>query len=78
VIRFLIANAYSVGGTIRATFATASQLARNHEVEVVSVYRFADECRLEHDPHVRVRTLTDLRTASLGRAEKRVIRHPTS
>ena len=42
IIRFLIADAYSVGGTIRTTFATAGQLARDHEVEVVSVYRFAE------------------------------------
>ena len=66
VIRFLIANAYSIGGTIRTTFMTAGQLARDHEVEVVSVYRFADEPRLELDPRVRLRALTDLRPGSSG------------
>ena len=54
-IRFLIADAYSVGGTIRTTFATAAQLARDHEVEVVSVYRFKQRPSLELDPRVRLR-----------------------
>ena len=67
VIRFLIANAYSVGGTIRTTFMTAGQLARDHEVEIVSVYRFAKAPGLELDPRVRLRSLTDLRPGSLGR-----------
>ena len=52
VIRFLIANAYSIGGTIRTTFMTAGQLARDHEVEIVSAYRFADAPGLELDPRV--------------------------
>ena len=68
IIRFLIADAYSVGGTIRTTFVTAGQLANDHEVEVVSVYRHSERPRLELDPRVRLRSLTDLRPASLGRA----------
>jgi glycosyltransferase involved in cell wall biosynthesis len=66
VIRFLIADAYSVGGTIRTTFATAAQLARDHEVEVVSVYRFVQRPALELDPRVRLRCLTDLRPVDRG------------
>ena len=66
VIRFLIADAYSVGGTIRTTFATAAQLARDHEVEVVSVYRFVQRPALELDPRVRLTCLTDLRPAERG------------
>ena len=61
IIRVLIADAYPVGGTIRTTFVTAAQLARDHEVEVVSVYRHAERPRLELDPRVRLRPLTDLR-----------------
>jgi glycosyltransferase involved in cell wall biosynthesis len=67
VIRFLIANAYSIGGTIRTTFMTAGQLARDHEVEIVSVYRLTNTPGLELDPRVRLRTLTDLRPASIRR-----------
>ena len=70
VIRFLIANAYSIGGTIRTTFMTAGQLARDHEVEIVSVYRLADEPGLELDPRVRLRTLTDLRPGSIARRRR--------
>ena len=64
-IRFLIADAYSVGGTIRTTFVTAAQLARDHDVEVVSAYRFVERPRLELDPRVRLRCLTDLTPDSL-------------
>ena len=39
-IRFLIMNAYTVGGTITTTFMMAGELAkRGHDVEIVSVYR---------------------------------------
>jgi glycosyltransferase involved in cell wall biosynthesis len=77
VIRFLIANAYSIGGTIRTTFMTAGELARNHEVEVVSVYRFANEPGLELDPRVRLRTLTDLRPGSSGRPRRWAANRPS-
>ena len=70
VIRFLIANAYSIGGTIRTTFMTAGQLARDHEVEIVSAYRFADAPGLELDPRIRLRALTDLRPGSIGRRRR--------
>jgi glycosyltransferase involved in cell wall biosynthesis len=52
-------DAFSVGGTIRATFATASALADRHEVEVVSVYRRRARPRLPLDPRVRLRVLSD-------------------
>lgn len=77
VIRFLIANAYSVGGTIRTTFMTAGQLARDHQVEVVSAYRIAEARSLELDPRVRLRTLTDLRPASIRRATRPAVRRPS-
>ena len=77
VIRFLIANAYSIGGTIRTTFMTAGQLARDHEVEIVSVYRLANEPGLELDPRVRLRTLTDLRPGSIGRGRRWAAERPS-
>ena len=64
IIRFLIADAYSVGGTIRATFNTAAELARRHDVEIVSVIRGRDDPELRLDPRVRLRPLTDLRPRS--------------
>lgn len=41
-IRFLIANAYGVGGTIKATYNLAGELAKRHDVEVVSVQKHRD------------------------------------
>lgn len=77
VIRFLIANAFAVGGTVRTTFMVAGQLARDHDVEVVSVYRLAEERSLELDPGVRLRVLTDLRPASLGRLRRPAVARPS-
>lgn len=77
VIRFLIAHAYSVGGTIRTTFQTAGKLADDHEVEVVSVYRFRARPELELDPRVRLRALTDLRPASVRRALRPLADRPS-
>ena len=50
-VRLLIMNAFTVGGTIRATFTLAGELAKRHDVEIVSVYRLravgavASRCR---------------------------------
>jgi len=77
VIRFLIANAFAVGGTVRTTFMVAGQLAEEHEVEVVSVYRLGDTMKLELDPRVRVRVLTDMRHASLGRLRRPAAGRPS-
>ena len=77
IIRFLIADAYPVGGTIRTTFATAGQLARDHEVEVVSCYRHQERPRLELDPRVRLRPLVDLRPEALGSVRSRINESPS-
>jgi glycosyltransferase involved in cell wall biosynthesis len=61
-IRFLIMNAFAVGGTIRATYTLAGELAKRHDVEIVSVYRLrATDPALPVPDGVRLRTLTDLR-----------------
>jgi glycosyltransferase involved in cell wall biosynthesis len=52
-------DAFGVGGTIRATFTTAGELAKRHDVEVVSVLRSAREPALPPPPGVRLRWLTD-------------------
>jgi glycosyltransferase involved in cell wall biosynthesis len=64
-IRFLIMSAFGVGGTIRTTLSTAGELAKRHDVEVVSVYRRRDEPALPVPPGVRMKALTDLRDESL-------------
>jgi glycosyltransferase involved in cell wall biosynthesis len=76
-------DAFSVGGTIRATFTTASALADRHEVEVVSVYRRLPGPRLPLDPRVRLRVLSDERVPALptsdpaGRLERGLGRLPS-
>jgi glycosyltransferase involved in cell wall biosynthesis len=67
-IRFLIMNAYTVGGTIRTTFTIAGELAKRHDVEIVSVYRMrSSDPALPVPDGVRLRMLTDLRTPTLDR-----------
>ena len=61
-------NAYTVGGTIRTTFTIAGELAKRHEVEIVSVYRMrSSDPALPVPPNVRLRMLTDLRAPTLER-----------
>ncbi|RJL24128.1 glycosyltransferase family 4 protein [Bailinhaonella thermotolerans] len=60
-ISLLITTAYGMGGTIRTTLTLASYLAREHEVEVVSVNRHRDKEFFPVDPKVRMRWLVDTR-----------------
>jgi glycosyltransferase involved in cell wall biosynthesis len=59
-IRFLIANAYPAGGTIRTTLNMANALVeRQHDVEVISVLRRRKATEFTVDPRVRLRPLVD-------------------
>ncbi|GAA4601691.1 glycosyltransferase involved in cell wall biosynthesis [Actinoplanes octamycinicus] len=60
-IRFLLHNAYGIGGTIRTVFNQANALCATHDVEVASVYRHREDPALPLDPRVRLVSLTDLR-----------------
>jgi len=66
-IRFVIMNGYAVGGTIRATFTTAAELAKRHDVEIVSVVRHRDKPSFPRPKGVRLIGLTDLRTERMER-----------
>ena len=68
-IRFLLMNAYTVGGTIRTTFTMAEELAkRGHDVEIISVYRLRQsKPALPVPPGVRLRNLTDMTKANKQR-----------
>ncbi|MEU4689179.1 glycosyltransferase family 4 protein [Actinoplanes sp. NPDC023714] len=59
-IRYLLHNAYGIGGTIRTVFNQASALCEHHDVEIASVYRSGDAPQLPLDPRVRLVSLTDL------------------
>ena len=58
-IRFLITNAWGIGGTIRTTFNTAGYLSRTRDVEVVSVLRNVAEPGIAPPPGLRIRSLFD-------------------
>ncbi|MEU5833980.1 glycosyltransferase family 4 protein [Streptomyces diacarni] len=60
-ISFLIFSAYGMGGTVRTTFNLAQALAEQHEVEVVSVFRYRDRPFFEPDNGVRLSSLVDMR-----------------
>jgi glycosyltransferase involved in cell wall biosynthesis len=66
-IRFVIMNAYAVGGTIRTTFTTAAELAKRHDVEIVSVVRHRDKPSFPRPKGVRLIGLTDLRNERMER-----------
>jgi glycosyltransferase involved in cell wall biosynthesis len=66
-IRFVIMNAYAVGGTIRTTFTTAAELAKHHDVEIASVVRFRDKPQFPRPKGVRLIGLTDLREERMQR-----------
>jgi glycosyltransferase involved in cell wall biosynthesis len=60
-IRYLLHNAYGVGGTIRTVFNQANALCETHDVEIASVYRSAEGPSFPLDPRVRLVSVTDLR-----------------
>jgi len=65
-IAFLMNNAYGIGGTIRTTCNLAGQLAAEHEVQIVSVFRDRDLPYFGYDPRITLRHLLDLRPGSTG------------
>ncbi|WP_250090620.1 glycosyltransferase [Streptomyces sp. AS02] len=63
-ITFLLHNAYTVDGTVRATTNLAAALATRHEVEIVSSCRTADRMPVAVADGVKTRALVDLRPTS--------------
>jgi glycosyltransferase involved in cell wall biosynthesis len=58
-IRFLLMNAWGVGGTIRTTFTTASYLGASRDVEVVSLLRHRHAPGIPMPAGLRIRSLFD-------------------
>ncbi|HEY2600105.1 MAG TPA: glycosyltransferase family 4 protein [Thermoleophilaceae bacterium] len=71
-VRFLLMNAYGVGGTIRTTFNTAGWLARTRGVEVISVVRGRETPALPFPDAVELSYVDD-RLAPVGLV-RRVLR----
>lgn len=69
-IRFLITNAYGVGGTIKATYNLAGALAERHDVEIVSVQKHTDVPAFPVPAGVSLRALVD-RSARAQRADRK-------
>ncbi|MFC7384798.1 glycosyltransferase family 4 protein [Sphaerisporangium rhizosphaerae] len=59
-IRYLLMNAYAVGGTNRTVVNMANALASHHDVEIVSVWRERATPAFAIDPRVRLRALVDM------------------
>ncbi len=69
-IRFLITNAYGVGGTIRTTYNLAGELAKRHDVEIISVHQNPQEPAFGVPPGVELRSLVDRSPEGLAREEQ--------
>jgi glycosyltransferase involved in cell wall biosynthesis len=66
-VRFLLKTAYGMGGTIRTVLNIAGYLARDHDVEIVSVFRKRDQPFFPFPAGVTVRTLDDRRRSARGK-----------
>ena len=61
-IRYVLFNAYAMGGTVRTVINQANALCADHDVEIASVYRHTDQPSFAIDPRVKLVPLTDLRS----------------
>ncbi|MBG0822878.1 glycosyltransferase family 4 protein [Planomonospora sp. ID91781] len=75
-VRILLQHAYGMGGTIRTVFNLAGYLARERDVEIVSVVRTAREPFFPVPPGVRVSFLDD-RTGPAGPLARLLSRFPS-
>ncbi|MEO3804622.1 glycosyltransferase family 4 protein [Nonomuraea sp. B1E8] len=58
-VRILLLHANGMGGTIRTVFNLASYLAKEHDVEIVSILKEAEHPFFPIDPRVKFRYLDD-------------------
>ena len=63
-IAFVIANGYTMGGTVRTVYNLAEGLARSHEVEIVSLSRKRKKPFFRLPAGVRLLPLSDSRTGA--------------
>jgi glycosyltransferase involved in cell wall biosynthesis len=75
-MRFLLAHAWGMGGTIRTTLTIAEHLAAHGDAEVVSVLRRRDNPFFAFGPHLRITALDDRRRPTLLSRLPSVLVHP--
>lgn len=75
-VRFVLAHAWAMGGTVRTTLTVAGYLAPRRDVEVVSLLRRRDEPFFPFAPGLRVRALHDRRREGLLSRLPSLLVHP--
>ena len=73
-VRFLLMHAWGMGGTIRSTLTLAGELARDREVEVISIVRRRDRPHFPFPPGVRVTAIDDQRPGRAAGALAAILR----
>lgn len=73
-IRFLLVSVDTLGGTESAAITQANSLARDHDVEIVSILRTSTRPRADVNPKVRVRYLT----SSASKVPADAVDHPVA
>ncbi|MFI0356045.1 glycosyltransferase family 4 protein [Actinomadura sp. 9N407] len=76
-VRFLLQHAYGTGGTIRTVLNLSGYLAREHDVEIVSVVRHRELPFFRFHPDVRIRSADDATGPPPGRVARRLGRLPS-
>ena len=72
-VHILLMNAYGMGGTIRTTLNLVEELARTHEVELISVIRRRERPLFTFPPGIQVSTIDDRRGAALAANPPRLV-----
>lgn len=68
-IRYVLLNAYALGGTTRTVVNQANALCADHDVEIASVFRHAEVPGFAIDPRIRLIPLTEFRTDGSRRTD---------
>lgn len=68
-IRYVVLNAYALGGTTRTVVNQANALCADHDVEIASVFRHRETPGFAIDPRVRLVPLTEFRSDGTRRTD---------
>jgi predicted glycosyltransferase len=68
-IRFMVLNAYGLGGTTRTVINQANALCADHDVEIASVYRHQETPGFQIDARVTLIPLTELKSDGAYRTD---------